>query len=117
MQIYGILLNIRGILLNICGKSRKNRGKSFLFFPFYSSTSSWMTHFCGRFRSFSVVFAVISGENQRISENFSENQRISEKIIPFLSISLHFHSSFSNQPDFMLYNMFIVDTLSERLNV
>ena len=117
MQIYGILLNICGILLNNRGKtektenfvefSRKIRGKSFLFIPFLSSTSSWMTHFRGRFRSFSVVFAVIPGENQRISE----------KIIPFLSVFIPFHSSSSNQPDFMLYNMFIVDTLSERLNV
>lgn len=102
MQIYGILLNIRGILLNIRGKTEKygefhgilwnfhgkcveNHSFLFLFFPFHSSTSSQMTRFRGRFRSFSVVFAVIPGENQRISVNFSEIQRISWKIIPFHS--------------------------------
>lgn len=104
MQIYGILLNICGILLNNRGKnreirriswnfvdfSRKMRGKSFLFIPFLSSTSSWKTHFRGRFRSFSVVFAVIPGENQRISENFGEKWRISGKSFRFLSFSFHF---------------------------
>lgn len=50
MQIYGILLNIRGILLknrekrriswNFVEFSRKIRGKSFLFIPFYSFSSS-----------------------------------------------------------------------------
>jgi len=116
MQIYGILLNIRGILLNIRGKTEKygefhgilwifhgkcveNHSFLFHFFPFHSSNSCQLTHFRGRFRSFSVVFAVIPGENQRISENFRENQRISGKIIPFLSVfipflstSLQFHS-------------------------
>lgn len=43
-------------------------------------------------RSFSVVFAVISGENRRISEKNGEKQRISEKSFRFLSTSLHFHS-------------------------
>ena len=61
-------------------------------------------------RSFSVVFAVISGENRRISEKNGEYRGN-------LSVFIPFHSSSSNQPDFMLYNMFIVDTLSERLNV
>lgn len=83
MQIYGILLNIRGILLNICGillnicgKSWKIRGKSWNFRGIHSSTSSRMNRFRGRFRSFSVVFPVISGENQRISENFRGKWRI-----------------------------------------
>lgn len=50
MQIYGILLNIRGILLknrekrriswNFVEFSRKIRGKSFLFIPFHSFSSS-----------------------------------------------------------------------------
>ena len=106
MQIYGILLNICGILLNNRGKnreirriswnfvefSRKIRGKSFLFIPFLSSTSSWMTHFRGRFRSFSVVFAVISGENRRISEKNGEYRGNLSVFFPFLSTSLHFHS-------------------------
>lgn len=35
MQIYGILLNIRGILLKT-ENIREYRGKSFLFFPFHS---------------------------------------------------------------------------------
>lgn len=107
MQIYGILLNIRGILLNIRGKTEKygefhgilwnfhgkcveNHSFSFLFIPFLSSTSYRMTHFRGRFRSFSVVFAVIPGENQRISENFGEKWRISGKSFRFLSFSFHF---------------------------
>ena len=41
-------------------------------------------------RSFSVVFAVIPGENQRISEKNREKQRISEKSFRFLSFSFHF---------------------------
>lgn len=107
MQIYGILLNICGILLNNRGKTEKNgefrgilwnfHGKcvenhSFLFhfFPFLSSTSSWMTHFRGRFRSFSVVFAVISGENRRISEKNGEYRRKMETSFRFHSFSFHF---------------------------
>lgn len=101
LQIYGILLNICGILLNNRGKtekkrriswnfvefSRKIRGKSFLFIPFLSSTSSWMTHFRGRFRSFSVVFPVISGEKWRISEKNGEYRRHLSVFFPFLSFS------------------------------
>lgn len=100
MQIYGILLNICGILLNNRGKTEKNRekrriswnfvefsrkirGKSFLFIPFHSSTSSWMTHFRGRFRSFSVVFAVIPGENQRISGKNGEYRGNLSVFFPF----------------------------------
>lgn len=107
MQIYGILLNICGILLNIRGKTEKygefhgilwifhgkcveNHSFLFHFFPFHSSNSCQLTHFRGRFRSFSVVFAVIPGENQRKSENFRENQRISGKSFRFLSFSFHF---------------------------
>ena len=84
MQIYGILLNICGILLNIRGKTEKygefhgilwifhgkcveNHSFLFHFFPFHSSNSCQLTHFRGRFRSFSVVFSVISGEKRRIS--------------------------------------------------
>ena len=131
MQIYGILLNIRGktekygefhgILWIFHGKCVENHS---FFIPFLSISFLKLLPVDPFSRSFPVVFSVISGENQRISENFRENQRISGKIIPFLSVfipflstSLQFHSSFSNQPDFMLYNMFIVDTLSERLNV
>ena len=40
------------------------------------------------------------------------------EIFPFSFLFIPFYSSSSsNQPDFMLYNMFIVDTLSKRLNV
>lgn len=109
MQIYEILLNICGILLNNRGKTEKNgefrgilwnfHGKCvenhsflFLFFPFHSSTSCRMTRFRGRFRSFSVVFAVIPGENQRISEKNGEYRRNLSVFFPFLSTSLHFHS-------------------------
>ena len=99
MQIYGILLNICGILLNNRGKTEKNgefrgilwnfHGKYvenhsflFLFIPFLSSTSCRMT----RFRSFSVVFAVISGENQRISEKNGEYRRKTENFVEFCGI-------------------------------
>lgn len=107
MQIYGILLNICGILLNNRGKTEKNgefrgilwnfHGKCvenhsflFLFFPFHSSTSCRMTRFRGRFRSFSVVFAVIPGENQRISEKNGEYRRKMETSFRFHSFSFHF---------------------------
>ena len=54
----------RGYFLrNMHGKSRKMRGKSGNFRGIQSSTSSRMTHFRGRFRSFSQSFSVISGEN------------------------------------------------------
>lgn len=104
MQIYGILLNICGILLNNRGKnreirriswnfvdfSRKMRGKSFLFIPFLSSNSCQLTHFRGRFRSFSVVFSVISGEKRRISEKNGEYRRKMETSFRFHSFSFHF---------------------------
>ena len=109
MQIYGILLNICGILLNIRGKTEKygefhgilwifhgkcveNHSFLFHFFPFHSSNSCQLTHFRGRFRSFSVVFAVIPGENQRISEKIREYRGNLSVFFPFLSTSLHFHS-------------------------
>ena len=114
MQIYGILLNISGILLNNRGKTEKNgefrgilwnfHGKCvenhsflFLFFPFHSSTSCRMTRFRGRFRSFSVVFAVIPGENRRISEKNGEFRRKMENIgeifpFSFLFFPLHYTS-------------------------
>ena len=145
MQIYGILLNICGILLNIRGKTEKYgefhgilwifHGKCVenhsFFIPFLSISFLKLLPVDPFSRSFPVVFGRFFGHFWRKSENFRENQRISWKIIPFLSVfipflsvfipflstSLQFHSSFSNQPDFMLYNMFIVDTLSERLNV
>ena len=104
MQIYGILLNICGILLNNRGKTEKNgefrgilwnfHGKCvenhsflFLFFPFHSSNSCQLTHFRGRFRSFSVVFAVIPGENQRKSENIGD-------IFPFSFLFFPLHYNF-----------------------
>lgn len=114
MQIYGILLNICGILLNNRGKTEKNgefrgilwnfHGKYaenhsflFLFFPFHSSNSCQLTHFRGRFRSFAVVFAVISGENQRISEKNGEYRRKMEnigEIIPFSFLFFPLHYTF-----------------------
>lgn len=77
---------------NMHGKSRKMHGKSGNFRGIHSSTSSRMTHFRGRFRSFSVVFTVIFGENRRISEKNGEYRRNLSVFIPFLSTSLHFHS-------------------------
>lgn len=73
MQIYGILLNICGIFTENSWKITENTRK---IIPFYSSNSSQMTRFRGHFRSFPVIFAVISGENQRISEKNREKRRI-----------------------------------------
>ena len=56
--------NIRNFIeisRNLYGKSRKMRGKSRNFRGIHSSTSSRMTHFRGRFRSFSRSFSVIPG--------------------------------------------------------
>ena len=100
MQIYGILLNICGILLNIRGKTEKygefhgilwifhgkcveNHSFLFHFFPFHSSNSCQLTHFRGRFRSFSVVFGRFCGHFRRKSENFGEKWRISENLVEF----------------------------------
>lgn len=107
MQIYGIFTEYPW-------KIMENMRKIIPFLSISFHNLFRMTRFS---RSFSVVFSVISGENRRISEKNGEYRRNLSVFFPFLSTSLHFHSSFSNQPDFMLYNMFIVDTLSERLNV
>lgn len=117
MQIYGIFTEYPW-------KIMENMRKIIPFLSISFHNLFRMTRFS---RSFSVVFGRFFGHFWRKSENFGEKWRISEKngeyrgnlsvFFPFLSTSLHFHSSFSNQPDFMLYNMFIVDTLSERLNV
>lgn len=72
-------------------------------------------------RSFPVVFGRFFGHFWRKSENFGEKWRISGKSFRFLSFSFLFfprhYTSIPQYPVFMLYNMFIVDTLSERLNV
>ena len=52
---------------NLYGKSRKMRGKSGNFRGIHSSTSSRMTHFRGRFRSFSRSFSVTFGHFWRKS--------------------------------------------------
>lgn len=65
---------------NLHGKSRKMRGKSGNFRGIHSSTSSRMTHFRGRFRSFSVI----SGEKH--------------SFFPFLFLFIPFHSFFIPQP-------------------
>ena len=95
MQIYGILLNIRGILLNIRGKTEK-------YGEFHSSNSCQLTHFRGRFRSFSVVFAVIPGEFQRKSENIGD-------IFPFSFLFFPLHYTFipfySSNPRFSSPNV------------
>lgn len=82
MQIYGIFTENQEKYVKNRGKCVENRGNSEEFIPQDGRTKG---RSCGRFQSFPVVFAVIPGENQRISENFRENQRISGKIIPFLS--------------------------------
>lgn len=107
MQIYGILLNICGILLNNRGKTEKygefhgilwnfhgkyveNHSFSFLFIPFLSSTSCRMTRFRGRFRSFLRSFLEKIGEFRRKMENIGEKWRVSGKSFRFLSFSFHF---------------------------
>lgn len=104
MQIYGILLNICGILLNNRGKnrekrriswnfvefSRKIRGKSFLFIPFLSISFLKLLPVDPFSRSFSVIFGRFCGHFWRKSENFGEKWRISGKSFRFLSFSFHF---------------------------
>lgn len=104
MQIYGILLNICGILLNNRGKnreirriswnfvdfSRKMRGKSFLFIPFLSFSFLNLLPVDPFSRSFPVVFSVISGEKRRISEKNGEYRRKMETSFRFHSFSFHF---------------------------
>lgn len=104
MQIYGILLNICGILLNNRGKnreirriswnfvdfSRKMRGKSFLFIPFLSISFLKLLPVDPFSRSFPVVFGRFCGHSWRKSEKIRENQRISETSFRFLSFSFHF---------------------------
>lgn len=111
MQIYGILLNICGILLNNRGKnreirriswnfvdfSRKIRGKSFLFIPFYSFSFLNLLPDDPFSRSFSVIFTVISGENRRISEKNGEYRRKMEsigEIFPFSFLFFPLHYTF-----------------------
>nr|DAH36150.1 MAG TPA: hypothetical protein [Caudoviricetes sp.] len=53
--------------------------------PFSRSFSVVFSRFCGR-------FAVIPGENQRISEKIREFRRNLSIFFPFLSTSLHFLS-------------------------
>ena len=117
MQIYGILLNICGILLNIRGKTEKygefhgilwifhgkcveNHSFLFHFFPFHSSNSCQLTHFRGRFRSFSVVFGRFCGHFRRKSENFGEKWRISENLVEFSRKSFLFIPFLSSIPRF-----------------
>lgn len=110
MQIYGILLNICGILLNNRGKTEKNgefrgilwnfHGKyvenhSFLFLFFPQPLAGWpiFAVVFGHFRSFSRSFLEKIGEFRRISEKIGEYRGNLSVFIPFLSTSLHFHSS------------------------
>lgn len=79
---------------NMHGKSRKMHGKSGNFRGIHSS--KWQNR-RKILRSFPVVFAVIPGENQRISENIGEKWRISETSFRFLSVFIPFCSfSFLN---------------------
>lgn len=86
MQIYGILLNIRG-------KCVENSGKQWKIIPFLSFSFLNLLPDDPFSRSFPVVFAVIPGENQRISEKNGEYRGNLSVFFPFLSTSLHFHSS------------------------
>ena len=77
MQIYGIFTEYPW-------KIMENMRK---IIPFLSTTSFGCPVFRGRFRSFSVVFAVIPGENRRISEKNGEYRGNLSVFIPFLSFS------------------------------
>lgn len=83
MQIYGIFTEYPW---KIMGNMRK-------IIPFLSISFHNLFRMTRFSRSFSVVFSVISGENQRISEKNGEYRRHLSVFIPFLSTSLHFHSS------------------------
>lgn len=75
------------------------RGKSGNFRGIHSSTSSRMTHFRGRFRSFSQSFSVIFG-------HFWRKTFLLSVFFPFLFLFIPFHSFFVPQPHvFMLYNI------------
>ena len=81
--------NIRNFIeisRNMHGKSRKMRGKSGNFRGIHSSTSSRMTHFRGRFRSFSRSFSVIFG-------HFWRKSFLLSVFFPFLFRLIPFHSS------------------------
>ena len=91
MQIYGILLNIRGIFTENAWKITENMRK-IVEFPRNSFLNTYLDDpFSRSFPvvsgHFPVVFPVIPGENQRISENFREFRRKSFLFIPFLSIT------------------------------
>lgn len=130
LQIYGILLNICGILLNIRGKTEKygefhgilwifhgkcveNHSFLFHFFPFHSSNSCQLTHFRGRFRSFSVVFGRFCGHFRRKSENFGEKWRISENLVEFSRKSFLFIPFLSSIPRFYALQHVFETILSE----
>lgn len=101
MQIYGILLNICGILLNNRGKnreirriswnfvdfSRKMRGKSFLFIPFLSISFLKLLPVDPFSRSFPVVFGRFCGHSWRKSENIGD-------IFPFSFLFFPLHYNF-----------------------
>lgn len=115
MQIYGILLNIRGIFTENAWKITENMRK-IVEFPRNSFLNLLPDDPFSR--SFPVVFGRFFGHSWRKSENFGEFQRKSENIVENHSFLFHFITlSFPNTPDFMLYNIFIIDTLSERLDV
>ena len=94
MQIYGILLRFRGIFTENAWKITENMRK-IVEFPRNSFHNLFPDDPFSR--SFPVVFAVIPGENQRISENIGEKWRISETFFRFLSVFIPFCSfSFLN---------------------
>lgn len=76
---------------NMHGKSRKMRGKSGNFRGIHSSTSSRMTHFRDRFRSFSRSFPVIFG-------HFWRKTFLLSVFFLFLFLFIPFHSFFIPQP-------------------
>ena len=94
MQIYGILLRFRGIFTENAWKITENMRK-IVEFPRNSFHNLFPDDPFSR--SFPVVFPVIPGENQRISENIGEKWRISETSFRFLSVFIPFCSfSFLN---------------------
>ena len=96
MQIYGILLNIRGIFTENAWKTVEKQRK-IVEFPRNSFLNLLPDDPFSR--SFSVVFGRFFGHSRRKSENFGEFQRKSENIGENHSFSFHFITlSFPNTP-------------------
>ena len=105
MQIYGILLRFRGIFTENAWKITENMRK-IVEFPRNSFHNLFPDDPFSR--SFSVVFAVIFGENWRILEKIGEYRRKMENIGDIFPFSFRFYSFsflFVPQPLYFLPQM------------